>query len=266
MIAIRTWVLFLFVGIGTLFSFAAMAQIGTVVALTQPAEVQKGDNRNLLSVGDTVMTGDVVSTGTNGRVQLQFPDETRIVVGPKSQLKIQKLLFRKDNTARRFRLRAVSGTFRMLTGNSPKRAYSVRTPTGSMAVRGTEFDFHIPNNKRETTLVVHEGAVNLCGAGGRCVVVPNGCRMVGVNQALRFAQPKTLADRNSFLERAFPFAFDDTVLAPAFRASQLNCRDDDKKVTAQTPASEILLPQLALPKPPDPSSTDKKPRSGNPAE
>ena len=81
----------------------AWADQGTVIAVEQPARVQSDEGLVTLALGDTVTGGDIVATGQGGSVQLLFPDETRVVVGPSSQLKVRDLLYRNNNTARRFR-------------------------------------------------------------------------------------------------------------------------------------------------------------------
>ena len=40
-------------------------------------------------------------------------------------------------------INAVKGAFRFITGNSPKDAYSITTPTAMIGVRGTEFDIDV---------------------------------------------------------------------------------------------------------------------------
>lgn len=251
----------------------AVAEIGRVVEVSQPAAIRAdGGEMVRLEVDDQVSMGDSVATGKTGRIQLLFPDDTRIVVGPNSQIKLTNLKFRSDNKARRFRVNAVSGTFRMLTGNSPKRAFRVKTPTASMAVRGTQFDFDVERETRTTTLVVHDGEVRLCATNTRCANVPKGCQLVQLNQLRGFSQPRTEAERREILSRAFPFAQDDSALEPLFRALIESCKDDkkDKKSAEEEKALPTVLKQIDLP--PDPgtpsnkSSSEEEPRGRNPAE
>lgn len=235
----------------------SLAEIGTVVAVTQPARLSSEGEVSRLTLRTQVVEGDTVATGEGGEIQLLFPDETKIVVGPNSQLKIQRLLFRNNNKARRFRVDAVAGTFRLLTGDSPKRAFRVRTPTASMAVRGTQFDFVYEREERDTTLVVHDGAVQMCAIDGRCAFVPSGCHMVSIDRLRRFRQPATKEERAAILARFFPYAPKDADLEPLFRALIDACADDDDD---PAPLAKIELP-------PDPEDEpDDEDRRGNPAE
>jgi len=228
----------------------AQANSGVVVGISQPARIKSGDELKTLAMGAEVFEGDVVATGDAGEVQLLFPDETRIVVGPNSQLSVSKLLFRRNDTARKVSLNAVAGTFRMISGNSPKRAYSVRTPTAMMTVRGTAFDFAVERQQQDTTLVVHDGIVRFCGGVGRCVQVPRGCQTVVIDRLRHFDQPEDQAERLAILRQLFPSAEDDSRLEPLFRTFVSACRDDGG------PGTTTAVRQLQLP--PDPRNATLK--------
>lgn len=228
----------------------ALAQSGSVVGLSAPARLTTSGAVKPLKMGDEVSMGDIVSTGKAGQVQILFPDQTRVVVGPNSELKIQKLLFRSNGTARRMTLNAAAGTFRFLTGESPKRAYRLRTPTATMTVRGTAFDFAVDGSVKDTALVVHEGTVRYCDRHGRCVSVPNGCQTVMIDRLRRFTQPENAEQRLQILRAMFPYARDDSRLEPLFRTFVASCREGDNKSTGQSVAATQKLTQLTLP--PDP--------------
>ena len=243
----------------------AWADQGTVIAVEQPARVQSDEGLVTLALGDTVTGGDIVATGQGGSVQLLFPDETRVVVGPSSQLKVRDLLYRNNNTARRFRIDAVAGTFRLLTGTSPRRAFQVRTPTATMAVRGTEFDFAVERETRKTSLLVHDGAVRFCSIDGRCAVIPRGCQLAQLDRALRFSQPRTNEDRLEILRALFPYAQSDAALEPLFRAFIEDCNDDKDRASAPVVALyQVDLPQNTAPDRSDPPEPPTGPV--NPAE
>ena len=70
---------------------------------------------------------------------------------------IDAFVFNDDNTARKISINAVRGAFRFITGNSPKDAYSITTPTATIGVRGTEFDFNVDPRDGTTRVVQFEG-------------------------------------------------------------------------------------------------------------
>src|SRR5690606_18549600 len=112
---------------------------GTAVGVNPDATAQARSAERVLVVGSEVSVGERIVTGPSGRVQLLFQDQTRIVVGPRSTLVIESYLLN-GNQTNRFAVDALAGTFRFISGNSPKSAYSIDTPTASIAVRGTKFD------------------------------------------------------------------------------------------------------------------------------
>jgi hypothetical protein len=122
-------------------SVAQMA--GTAVAVLQQSILTSSGQQRVLAEGAPVTTGDVVQTGPNGQAQLLFEDGTRIVVGRNSNLVIETALFRADRTAERFAINALRGSFRFISGRSASAAYSIRTPTATIGVRGTTFDFTV---------------------------------------------------------------------------------------------------------------------------
>lgn len=237
----------------------AVAQSGTVVEVTQPARLVVNGERLSLAVGDLVNVGDTVLTGKGAKALLLFPDETKIVVGPSSQLKIERLLFRNETTARRFAVTAAKGTFRFLSGESPSGAYSVRTPVATMGVRGTVFDFAVPTVEN-TDLVVHDGLVQFCRRGNpSCAEVPRGCQTVRLQRQL-LTQPETQADRREILNESFPFALQQNALRQEFRTATNDCDGDSSSVRV----TQIQLPSenpVVLRDSPEPDQG-----GGNPAE
>lgn len=230
-LAIATLLFALFGG-----TLQAIAQTGEVVEVVQPARLYLDGKQTRLNVGDRVRVGDTVLTGEGAMAQIIFQDETKIVVGPNAQMKLDELIFRKGNTARKFAVNATRGTFRFLSGKSPSEAYTVRTPIATMGVRGTVFDFTIPT-ERNTDLLVHEGEVQFCRRGrSRCAAVPMGCQTVRMDHR-RWNQPKTESERSQILNALFPFALEQENLRPAFRTNISACSES---------GSDRTLPQVRV--------------------
>src|SRR3569623_3275831 len=116
-----------------------------------------------LVVGANSFIGDVVQTGAKGQVQILFADNTKLVVGPSSALKIDDYLLRNNGSAGKFVVDMLSGSFRFATGNGPKSAYQIHTPTGTIGVRGTEFDVRIIDG---VTRIIRYNGIELFRAKG----------------------------------------------------------------------------------------------------
>src|SRR3569833_2692790 len=116
-----------------------------------------GATRTLV-VGSDIFIGDVVNTGPKGQVQILFADNTKLVVGPQSSLKIDDYLLRNNGDAGKFVVDMLSGSFRFATGNGPKSSYVINTPTGPSGVRGTGVDTWIgidPQTNQLATYIMH---------------------------------------------------------------------------------------------------------------
>ncbi|QDZ10138.1 FecR family protein [Devosia ginsengisoli] len=154
---------------------AFAANEGTAVGVNPDAVAQINSTDRILAVGTDVSVGEKIITGPSGQVQIIFDDDTRLVVGPRSALLIETYLMASSNTAQQLTINALGGSFRFITGNSPKPAYSILTPTAAIAVRGTEFD--IIAEPTSTRVMLYEGALQICNAGGACEELTHRCEV-----------------------------------------------------------------------------------------
>jgi len=136
---------------------AATAASGTALGVDPDAEAERQAETHLLTVGADIFIGDRVVTGSTGQVQIKFDDSTELVVGPSSSLVIEDYLLREDGSAGKLALNALAGTFRFVTGGAPKDRYTIKTPTGTIGVRGTAFEFYV--TKAWTYVLMQHGAV-----------------------------------------------------------------------------------------------------------
>lgn len=196
---------------------------GEVIDVRRPAQIVSGGAVRSLERGSRVATGDEIRTGASGKVQILFPDETKIVVGSNSVLRIDETLFRNNGTARKFATIALGGSFRFISGKSQPRVYKLATPLATMAIRGTAFDYTVTAN-RATDLLVFNGAVRFCSQSGSCTMVPDRCQAVAVLSDGRFVQPLTTDEKRALLIRRFPLLADQTQLQLPFRADTAGCR------------------------------------------
>lgn len=140
---------------------------GTARGVAPAADAERGGETLTLKVGADIFIGDLVQTGAKGNVQILFADNTELVVGPNSSLKIEDYLFRNDGSAGQLAVNMLAGSFRFATGNSAKNLYSITTPTGTIGVRGTGFDVFVALNG-VTRILLYHGAVRFCTEDGDC--------------------------------------------------------------------------------------------------
>jgi hypothetical protein len=148
---------------------------GTAVGVNPDAVARINSQDRILQAGTDVSVGELIVTGPSGQVQIVFDDDTRLVVGPGSSLKIETYLMASSNVAQKLTINALGGSFRFITGNSPKPAYSINTPTASIAVRGTKLDILV--SALGTGVMLYEGALQLCARSSDCVELTDRCEI-----------------------------------------------------------------------------------------
>lgn len=193
---------------------ALAAGEGSAVGVNPDALSRLGSTDRLLVVGADVSVGETIVTGPTGNVQLLFRDQTRLVVGPRSTLQVETYLLN-GSGADKFAVNALAGTFRFISGNSPKSAYSIDTPTASIAVRGTKFDLTV--GAGQSAVMLYEGALTLC-QGGTCVDLEDRCDIGALGGALHGAFSWREEERDRLVGN-FPLSNIQSAFAPPFRVT-----------------------------------------------
>ena len=191
---------------------------GTAKGVDPDASSKRGNDTQVLVVGSDIFIGDVVKTGPSGQVQIKFSDNTELVVGPRSSLTIEDYLLREDGSAGRLAVNTLAGTFRFVTGNAPKDRYLIKTPTGTIGVRGTAFDWR--NEGQGTAAMLYHGAIEVCTTGGACVLLEEVCDVAEYNSTeARLIGHFDLitGDARATFRGFFPYAVDQNRLLREFR-------------------------------------------------
>ncbi|KFC72306.1 FecR protein [Devosia sp. LC5] len=189
---------------------------GTAVGVRPDAVARVSSNDRILEVGSDVSVGELIVTGGSGQVQIFFADATRLVVGPGSSLLIETYLLSGPNTARKLAINALGGSFRFISGNSPKSAYSIETPAAAIAVRGTAFDLIV--TRQQTLAMLYEGALQLCRGAGECAQLAERCA-VGYANSSGAARLSMQDSRRPQVVAGFGYSRLQRQLLPDFRVS-----------------------------------------------
>jgi hypothetical protein len=232
------------VSLSILLSTVAQAAdpMGAVVAVQGRPTAAGPSGSRPLSAGSDVFEGDTVTVG-DGNAQLQLDDGTKIVVGPSSRLVLQAYLRRNVTSASKVSIKALRGTFRFITGKSPKSAYNINTSNATIGIRGTGFDFRV--NSR-TLLAVLEGAVRLRGRNGQAVNTKSGCGVAEAGPGGTKARELTGEAKSNALQNELPFITDQSSLRKSFYLPIKNCLIFfSSNETPPTPPG--VPPQLLLP-------------------
>jgi hypothetical protein len=129
-----TSALLLAVGLFVLQSTTARTQeaIGSATSVKPQAEA----NTRTLSSGSSVYSKELVRTGDAGVADLRFHDNSNLSVGPKSSVRLDKFVYDPNKSAGGVAVEATRGSFRLVTGSQSRGSYQVKTPYGTLGIRG----------------------------------------------------------------------------------------------------------------------------------
>lgn len=197
---------------------AAADPMGKVVAVDGRPTASDSSGARPLAAGSDIFEGDTVTVGS-GNAQIELDDGTKLVVGPSSRLLMQSYLRRNQTSAKKVSVKALRGTFRVITGNSPKAAYNITTSNATIGIRGTGFDFNASN---KTVLAVMEGAVRMRGNNGQSVNTESGCGVAEAGNGGIVAQELDGDPKSDALSQ-LPYVIDQSPLNTAFHLPTDNC-------------------------------------------
>ncbi len=249
----------------------ALANIGKVIGVKQGAEITRSGKSQPVRAGMEVVSGDSISTNGTGLVQLVFVDETKIAIGPNARMKLDVTMLRSNRKAKNFAVQALGGSFRFISGKSRKRAYSIQTPTATMAVRGTTFDMWVVSEMQSAMLVL-EGTVRMCGARGSCRTTGRQCSMFATSQQGNIGRPVDQEHYELALKSGFPFIQSQAGLKPPLQVDFAGCAAESVPIPiekAEAPPPTRATPQKvafqAEPPSEPPSEPPNEPPSAEPA-
>lgn len=213
-----TAILFVFGGTAA----ALSAPAGSAIGVDPVAEINSTGSLRTLVVGEDVFLGDLIRTSSGGSAQILFADGTKLVVGPGSALTIEDYLLRADGSAGKMVIGALAGTFRFATGSAAKDRYSIKTPSGTIGIRGTEFDF-VVDGPLSTRVLMYSGATKLCARTGECAELTETCELGemgrGVSISLGLANELNRAERKE-LRGQFVYGASQQPLVGSFRMKE----------------------------------------------
>jgi hypothetical protein len=110
--------------------------IGSATSVRPQAEGTHEGNTRTLSGGGSVYSKELIHTGDAGVADLRFHDNSKLSVGPKSSVRLDKFVYDPNKSAGGVAVEATRGSFRFVTGSQSKGSYQVKTPYGTLGIRG----------------------------------------------------------------------------------------------------------------------------------
>jgi hypothetical protein len=121
---------------------AALDTIGTVRSSAGTAAVTRGGHVLKAPAGTKLITGDTLTTGSDGSMGVILRDNSTLSLGPGSRIVIEKFLFFPYEGKLGMLARITRGTMAYLSGLIGKLAPGsarFETPMASIGIRGTRF-------------------------------------------------------------------------------------------------------------------------------
>ena len=147
-------------------SFASIGQV-TIHKGNAVVDRQDGDKGIEVQKDLDILSYDTVKTG-NGKVGIQFIDDTRVDVTEHSKLLIDEFIYDPNTNTGSLSLKATLGTVRYASGQIAKNSaqnVKISTPTATIAVRGTDFAMTIDEIGSSTIILLPS-----CDSDGMCYV------------------------------------------------------------------------------------------------
>src|SRR6516225_407506 len=111
----------------------AQTRIGSATSVQPDASGSVGGT---LSAGSGVHANETVKTGSSGQAGLRFNDQSNLSVGHSSQVRLDKFVYDPNKGTGSTVIEATRGTFRFSTGAQNNAEVKIKTPYGSLGVRG----------------------------------------------------------------------------------------------------------------------------------
>lgn len=231
------------------------APVGKVVSAVKTVRASGNAGARVLAKDAPIFFLDRISTNGTGAGEFEFSDGTKLAVGPGASLVVDQFVFKDKSSFQKLGLSAAKGTFRWISGRSPSSAYKIRTPLGTMGIRGTAFDVTIRNGRVYVALI--SGNAKFC-TGSKCQTLKQSCDYIVVD-GRKISEPTRVSAGFAKRETAaqiFPYLANPRKLSSRYRVGGGNClskvaviNQTDKiqpatKVTASEPSPE---PEPATP-------------------
>lgn len=143
-----------------LISVPAFANVGSISEFQGGGTVKRAAKVTAAAKGSGIQKNDTVSTNSQGRFKITFVDATTVNITQNSRLVIDDFVYDGNNKSKgKIGLKLALGTARYTSGAIAKgnaRGVGIRTPTATIAVRGTDFVMSVDEAGRSTIVLVPE--------------------------------------------------------------------------------------------------------------
>jgi hypothetical protein len=145
--------------------------VGTVIFTSGQAQIQRGEDVLAIQRGSFIHTGDTLTTGTDGYIQVRMLDSGFLSLRPASHLTVASYAFDPENAVQnRIKLELHQGVVRSVTGDAGARnkdAFRLNTPIAAIGIRGTDFTTY--TDEVATKVSVSSGGISMSPFNAQCM-------------------------------------------------------------------------------------------------
>ena len=142
-------------------------------------------NESLIT-GSKIYFGDSIITEAASTAQILLMDQTTLTIGESSELVIDEFVYDPQTKIGKIISSVKIGTVKIITGEISKTNpdnLEIKTPTGSIGARGTEFAVVTESDTKSTVVLLGPGVNNTLG------MVPGNLRVTDGNINIDITQP-----------------------------------------------------------------------------
>ncbi len=120
-----------------------------------------------LSKGDGLAFNEVVATEGGSAIEIVFTDDSRLILGEDAEIILDSMVYEPHQGTVKGTFRAISGVLRFKSAEA-RLDMLINTPSGTIGIRGTEFDLLTTPTATEISML--EGTVEVSSSAGTATV------------------------------------------------------------------------------------------------
>lgn len=182
---------------------SAADRIGTAAAVKNRATGTLGGQTRALASGASVFQQERIDTARASTAQLLFNDETALTLGPESSVKLDEFVYDPNRNAGKAVLNVTKGAFRFITGSADPRSYEIKTPVGTMGVRGTIVECVALKYGAWLCLLFEGAAVFTPANGGPPITIDKPYSYIIIYPGGRIDGPETWTGSIRYIDRSY---------------------------------------------------------------
>jgi hypothetical protein len=126
--------------------------------------------REEIEFEDAVQMNELIETDAESAVVVHFADGSKLTIGENAKVVIDRYVYDPDGSASEHLVTLSKGAFRFLSGSIPKEKVTLKTPTVTIGIRGTELIFDVAEDG-ETEMSTIAGEADCTDGSGETLTV-----------------------------------------------------------------------------------------------